>query len=63
MGLRTLLDVISLRETSLVKGSHGRPTDDPDHGPLVIGSDASLLPDGEIESADFKELVLKHIFS
>ena len=63
MGFRTLLDVISLKDTQLVKGSHGRPTDDPDHGPLVISSNADLLPEGEVNSTDFKDLVLQHIFS
>ena len=62
LGFRNLLDVISLKDTQQVKGSHGRPTDDPDHGPLVISSNASLLPDGEIQSTDFKELVLSHVF-
>jgi len=63
LGFRTLLDVISLKETTLVKGSHGRPTDDPDHGPLVISSNASLLPDGEVDSTAFKDLVLEHVFA
>ena len=63
MGFRTLLDVISLKGTELVKGSHGRPTDDPDHGPLVISSNEGLLPKGEIDATDFKELVLRHIFN
>ncbi len=62
LGFRTLLDVISLKETPLVKGSHGRPTDDPDHGPVVISSRAELLPDGAVDSVDFKALVLKHVF-
>ena len=62
MGFRTLLDVISLKDTQLVKGAHGRPTDDPEHGPLVISSNADLLPKGEVESTDFKELVLQHVF-
>lgn len=62
MGFRTLLDVISQKDTQLVKGSHGRPTDDPDHGPLVISSNKNVLPDGQINSTDFKELVLRHIF-
>ena len=62
LGFRNLLDVISLKDTKQVKGAHGRPTDDPDHGPLVISSEAGLLPDGEIHSTDFKELVLSHVF-
>ena len=63
LGLRTLLDVISLKDTALVKGSHGRLTDDPAHGPLVISSRADLLPAGAVEATAFKPLVLKHLFS
>ena len=63
LGMRTLLDVISLKNTKLVKGSHGRPTDGPDHGPLVISSRADLLPDAEIDALAFKQLVLNHVFS
>lgn len=62
LGFRTLLDVISLNDTQLVQGAHGRPTDTPDHGPLVIGSDAALLPEGEIDSLDFKDLMLSYVF-
>ncbi len=62
LGQRTLLDVISLKDTGLVKGSHGRITDDPDHGPLVISSAPELLPEGPIQAAAFKGLVLDHVF-
>jgi hypothetical protein len=60
--MRTLLDVISLRDTQLVKGSHGRLPDDPDHGPLVISSEGGLLPEGPVRATDFKQLVLAHVF-
>jgi predicted AlkP superfamily pyrophosphatase or phosphodiesterase len=63
LGLRTLMDVISLKDTALVKGSHGRPTDDPQHGPLVISSRADLLPRGALPAAAFKQLVLDHVFA
>ena len=63
LGMRTLLDVISLKDTALVKGSHGRITDDPQHGPLVISSRADLLTETEIEATQFKKLVLDHIFN
>jgi predicted AlkP superfamily pyrophosphatase or phosphodiesterase len=62
LGQRTLLDVISLKDTQLVKGSHGRITDDPDHGPLVISSAPDLLPEGAVDAQDFKQLVLDHVF-
>ena len=63
LGQRQLLDIISLKDTQLVKGTHGRITDDPDFGPLVISSEADFLPEGAIDATDFKELVLEHIFS
>ena len=63
LGLRTLLDVISLKDTGLVKGSHGRPTDDPAHGPLVMTTRPDLLPAGDLEATAFKQLVLDHLFS
>jgi predicted AlkP superfamily pyrophosphatase or phosphodiesterase len=62
LGMRTLLDVISLKDTGLVRGSHGRLTDDPAHGPLVISSVPDLLPQGEVEATRFKNLVLDHVF-
>ncbi|MGH6924410.1 MAG: alkaline phosphatase family protein [Propylenella sp.] len=62
LGQRTLLDVISLKDTQLVKGSHGRITDDPNDGPLVISSRPELLPEGEVAATGFKELVLDHVF-
>jgi len=61
LGMRTLLDVISLGDTPLVKGSHGRVTDDPDHGPLVISSRPGCLPAGPVEATRFKQLVLDHL--
>ena len=62
LGMRSLLDVISLKDTQLVKGSHGRPTDDPQHGPLVITSRPDLLPEGPVEATGFKQLALDHVF-
>ena len=62
LGMRTLLDVISLKDTQLVKGSHGRPTDDAADGPLVISSRPDLMPDNHINAVDFKRLTLNHIF-
>jgi hypothetical protein len=42
--------------------SHGRLTDDPEHGPLVISSEPDLLPAGEVDALAFKQLVLEHVF-
>ncbi len=62
LGMRTLMDVISLKDVRLVKGTHGRLTDDPEHGPLMISSKPDLLPEGDVEATDFKDLILRHVF-
>ncbi len=62
LGQRRLLDVISAGDTQLVRGSHGRITDDPDKGPLVISSAPHLLPDGPVAATAFKDLALAHVF-
>lgn len=62
LGFRTLLDVIPLRPTSLVRGSHGRLTDDAADGPLVISSVPDLLPEGTVDATAFRDLVLAHVF-
>ncbi|MDK3074482.1 alkaline phosphatase family protein [Sedimentitalea sp. JM2-8] len=62
MGQRQLLDIISPKDTRLVKGTHGRITDDPMAGPLVISSEAGMLPEGHVKATGFKDLVLRHVF-
>lgn len=61
LGFRSLLDVIPL-DASLVRGSHGRITDDSHDGPLVISSEPDLLPPGAVAATDIKELMLRHVF-
>jgi hypothetical protein len=61
LGMRYLMDVISL-DATLVKGSHGRPTDRPEDGPLFITSRPELLNDGPVEATDVKGLLLEHVF-
>ncbi len=61
LGFRTLLDVIPL-DASLVKGSHGRLTDHPDDGPVLISNEPALLPAGPVEATAIKQLVLDHVF-
>lgn len=62
LGFRYLMDVISL-DANLVKGSHGRVTDDADEGPLFITSAPELLGDGEVAATDVKRLLLEHVFA
>ncbi|HVU00363.1 MAG TPA: alkaline phosphatase family protein [Polyangiaceae bacterium] len=60
LGFRTLMNVIPL-DATLVKGSHGRVTDDPKKGPVFISTDPDLLPDA-VAATDVKRLILKHVF-
>jgi predicted AlkP superfamily pyrophosphatase or phosphodiesterase len=60
-GFRSLMDVIPL-DAGLVKGSHGRPTDRADDGPVLIGSEADRLPQGAIEATTVKTIMLRHLF-
>ena len=61
LGGRALMDVIPL-DASLVRGSHGRITDDAADGPVLISSEAALLPDRDIAATDVKPLILAHLF-
>jgi predicted AlkP superfamily pyrophosphatase or phosphodiesterase len=62
LGFRTLMDVIPL-DAALVRGSHGRPTDRADNGPLFISSDRNLVPEGPVSATDVKDAILAHVFS
>jgi predicted AlkP superfamily pyrophosphatase or phosphodiesterase len=61
LGFRSLMDVIPLDE-SLVRGSHGRPPEDPARGPLLISSEPDLLPEGVIPATQVRDLLLDHLF-
>ena len=62
LGFRVLMDVIPL-DATLVRGSHGRITDLPEAGPVLIGTETDLLPEGEVPATAIKQIVLDHIFS
>ncbi len=62
LGMRSLLEVVSVQETARVRGSHGRLTEDPADGPLVISSRPDLLAGETVEATGFKQLVLDHVF-
>jgi predicted AlkP superfamily pyrophosphatase or phosphodiesterase len=61
LGFRALLDVIPL-DATLVKGSHGRLTDRVEDGPVIIGSEPELLPEGPVQAAAVKQLMLDCLF-
>jgi hypothetical protein len=62
LGTRTLMDVISLKDAQLVKGTHGRLLADDRDGPVVISSEPDLLPAGRIAATQFKDIMLAHVF-
>ncbi len=64
LGFRSLMDVIGL-DASLVKGSHGRPVDDAQDGPLVIFDrpDAYASQTGAtLKATQIKTIALAQIF-
>jgi predicted AlkP superfamily pyrophosphatase or phosphodiesterase len=61
LGMRALMDVIPL-DAGLVRGSHGRADTTPDRGPLLLSSQADLLPAGPVDAVAVKELILAHVF-
>jgi hypothetical protein len=62
LGFRTLMDVISPDDDKLVRGSHGRLTDDPRQGPLFISSEPSLGGSGTLRATDVLGAMLAHVF-
>jgi predicted AlkP superfamily pyrophosphatase or phosphodiesterase len=62
LGLRRLLDVIPL-DDGLVRGSHGRPTDRPEQGPVLISNAPELVGEHPIDATDVKRIVLDHVFA
>lgn len=60
LGLRSLLEVVPL-DPALVKGSHGRPTDRPEDGPLVITRQGELLPDRPLAATEVFGCLLAHL--
>ena len=62
LGFTTLMDVIPL-DANLVRGSHGRITDDPLEGPVFITSDPDLAPSTAVQATDVKNHILDHLFA
>lgn len=62
LGFRNLLDVTPITGTSLVKGSHGLINADPRDAPVVISSEANVLPEGALPATSFKDVMLAHVF-
>jgi len=61
LGFRYLMDVIPL-DASLVKGSHGRVTDDPRQGPVFLTNASHLLEADAVQATQVRDLILRHLF-
>ena len=61
MGMRYLMDVIGL-DATVIKGSHGRPTDRPEDGPLFLTTAPELIADGPVPAKAVKQVLLDHVF-
>jgi len=61
LGFSTLMDVIPL-DATLVRGSHGRPTDDAADGPVFLSSESRLVPAAPVAATAVKDLILRHVF-
>jgi len=62
MGFRALMDVIPL-DAALVRGSHGRATDDSRDGPLIISDRADLIEGRNLAATDVKSVLLEAVFN
>jgi len=60
-GFRYLMDVIPL-DATLVRGSHGRVTDDPAAGPLFMTSEPKFLESDSLQATDVYHQLLQHLF-
>jgi len=61
LGFRALMRVVPL-DASVVRGSHGRPTDAPADGPIILSPDARLIGPDAIDAAGVRDLILRAVF-
>jgi predicted AlkP superfamily pyrophosphatase or phosphodiesterase len=59
LGFRYLLEVTPL-DADLVRGSHGRITDRPEEGPVLLTTEPKLLPGPEVPATGVFQLLLDH---
>jgi predicted AlkP superfamily pyrophosphatase or phosphodiesterase len=60
LGFRYLMKVIPL-DASLVRGSHGRRTDQLADGPLIISSERNAVSSETVEAASVRDVILRHL--
>ena len=56
-----LMDIIPLKP-ELIKGSHGRPPENPDEMPIILSSRTELIPNENIQATDLKDILMAHLF-
>ena len=61
LGFRYLMDVIPL-DATLVKGSHGRTSEDTLDHPILVTQQSTLVKEAVVEPTDIYNLILEHIF-
>ncbi len=61
LGFRYTMDVTPL-DATLVKGSHGVVTGEPDNTPILASSEPRLVDGGRIAAIDVRDLILDHVF-
>ena len=65
LGQRVLMDLIPIdtdQVHGLVKGSHGRPTDELVDGPILISSDPAFDLPEVVEATEVKSILLEHVY-
>mgnify|MGYP001363736656 CR=1 FL=1 len=62
LGFRYLMEVIPL-DAGLIRGSHGRVTDNDDEGPLFMTTEPKLLSSPSIRATEVFDRMLDHVFS
>lgn len=62
LGMRALMDVIGL-DAAPVRGSHGRPVDDPQSGPLIMADWPGAFAAGPVAATEVKDLALGVLFA
>jgi len=62
LGFRYLMDVIPL-DAGLVKGSHGRVTDSPEEGPVLMTNYPALVSSKAIGATDVCQIILDHLIA
>lgn len=60
LGFRMVMDVIPL-DATLIKGSHGRITEESRDRPMIISRQKNLLPKETIEATEVFDLMLAHL--